>query len=328
MEFRILGPLVVHGDDRPAVRAWRRTRAVVARRVDPAERTRSCREIASSRICGERARRGPPAKALQGYVSQLRKTLHCRGSGGDVILTHAPGYVLRIDPQALDSFRFERLLGDGRRARVAGASEEAAATLREALGLWRGPPLAEFAIRGVRPAGDRPPRRAAPDMPRGADRGRARARFRHRACRELEALVHDHPLRERFRGQLMLALYRSGRQAEALQQYQHARRALVEELGLDPGEELQRLERAILNHDPASTRRSRPRRRRRPQATQRAPARSVPVAPGRHERRCVPADSVAVVDLEARRCPRPPPCRPETGRRRRRTRLRMGGERG
>ena len=171
------------------------------------------------------------AKALQVYVSQLRKVLD-----DERVLTRAPGYLIRVDDDELDRARFELLAHDGR--------------AREALELWRGPPLAEFTYSDF------------------AQSEIARLEELHLSCveqridddlasgrhaevvGELEGLVAEHPLRERPREQLMLALYRSGRQAEALTAYRDAREALVEELGIDPGRSLRELEQAILRQDP------------------------------------------------------------------------------
>jgi DNA-binding SARP family transcriptional activator/tetratricopeptide (TPR) repeat protein len=171
-------------------------------------------------------------KALQIYVSQLRKLL-----GKERVQTQAPGYVLRVEPDELDVVRFQRLQAEGR--------------LHEALALWRGPPLAEFAY----------DRFAQSEIARLEELRlvcleerieRDLARGRHAALvGELEALSNEHPLRERLLGQLLLALYRSGRQAEALDKYQTSRRVLVEELGIEPGQLLRDLHQQILRQDAA-----------------------------------------------------------------------------
>jgi DNA-binding SARP family transcriptional activator len=179
-------------------------------------------------------------------VSQLRKSLD---GGGAALVTRPPGYVLRLEPDELDALRFERLLADGRGALAAGRSESAAATLRDALALWRGPALADVAYEPW----------AQAEIARLEERRRAALEERIEAdlavgrhaelVGELEALVGVEPLRERLRGQLMLALYRSGRQADALAAYREGREALVGELGIEPGRALQELERAILRQD-------------------------------------------------------------------------------
>jgi YVTN family beta-propeller protein len=196
-------------------------------------------------LWGER----PPAtaaKSIQIYVSQLRKAL-----GSDVLVTRPTGYALELDSHLLDLQRFQRLVDDGKAALAAGRPADAAAKLREALSLWRGAPLADFSYEPFAQAEiarledlhlDALEERIDADLALG----------RHGDLTgELEAMVAKHPLRERLRGQLMLALYRSGRQAEALAVYQETRRLLVDDLGLEPSRELQELEQAILRHDDA-----------------------------------------------------------------------------
>jgi len=184
-------------------------------------------------------------KALQGYVSQLRKAL-----GADRLLTKPPGYSLRVEEGELDLDRFERLAREGRELLGAGDSKAAAKRLAEALELWRGTPFAEFESEPfARDAGARleDARLAALEERIEADL----ALGRHaRLIPELEELVAREPLRERPRAQLMLALYRSGRQADALELYRRTRETLSEELGIEPSLELQELERRMLQHDP------------------------------------------------------------------------------
>ena len=175
-------------------------------------------------------------------VSRLRKKL-----GDGRLATQAPGYVLRVEPAELDLARFEQLVDEARRATPATAAEK----LRQALALCRGPPLADLAYEPFAQteiARLEELRLAALDQRIDADL----AAGRHaELVGELEALVVQHPLRERLRCQLMLALYRSARQAEALDVYRAARRELSEDLGLEPSEELKQLEQAILRQDPA-----------------------------------------------------------------------------
>jgi predicted ATPase/DNA-binding SARP family transcriptional activator len=187
----------------------------------------------------------PPAsgvRLVQVYVSQLRKVL-----GEGVILTRPPGYVLEASPDSLDLQRFEGLVAQARGAEPA----DAAATLQKALALWRGPPLADVAYDSfaqIEIARLQELRLSALEARIEADLRLGR----HAALvGELEALVREHPDRERLCGQLMLALYRSGRQAAALETYQQARRVLVEELAIEPGRELRELEKAILQQDPS-----------------------------------------------------------------------------
>ncbi len=191
--------------------------------------------------------RPPPTavKAVQIQVSQLRKLL-----GEGVLQTRPTGYMLRLGESALDAQRFEDRLERGRRLLAEGAAEEAGSVLRDGLALWRGPPLADFRFETfARNEIGRLEelRLVALELRLEADLALGRAR---EIVGELEALVRDQPLRESLRGLLMLTLYRAGRQADALVVYQDARARLVEELGLDPSESLQRLEKAILIHDP------------------------------------------------------------------------------
>ena len=195
----------------------------------------------------------PPATAataLQGYVSQLRRMLDSGAEGGAALLvTRTPGYSLIAASEQVDVSCFEQLSANGRQALAAGENDRAAALLAEALGLWRGAPLADFSYEGWAQA---PIGRLA-ELRLSALEDRTEADLacgRHgEVVGELESLVAEHPLRERLRGQLMLALYRGGRQAEALEAYQSARRTLVEELAIEPGPELQTLNRQGLNQD-------------------------------------------------------------------------------
>ena len=193
----------------------------------------------------------PPtaAKAVNVYVSQMRKTL--ARNGVEAIATRPPGYVLTTDPEALDAARFERLAAAARERERAGEVEAAAALMGEALELWRGPALAGIELESE----------GRDDVAR-LDQLRLAAELdlvdykltlgeHEQLVPELERLAAQHPLDERIRGQLLLALYRSGRQAEALGAYRDARATLVNELGLEPSAPLQRLEQAILNHDPS-----------------------------------------------------------------------------
>jgi DNA-binding SARP family transcriptional activator len=185
------------------------------------------------------------AKAVQVFVGRLRKALPTVP-----LVTRGSAYMLDVDRSQIDRDRFEDRVGQAREAAAEGAPERASELLREALELWRGPALADV---------DEPFARAAravlEEQRLGALEDRIEADLalgRHRQLvHELEALVGEHPLRERVRAQLMLALYRSGRQAEALQAYADARRTLVDELGLEPSRELHRLQQHILAHDPS-----------------------------------------------------------------------------
>ena len=194
----------------------------------------------------------PPStatKALQGYVSHLRRLLDEAG-GGRALETQPPGYLLRVDDDRVDAFRFEALAARGWRE-LESAPATALATFEEALALWRGPALSEFAFAEFA----QPEIRRLEELRLETVEGRLEAILRlgrHGAVvAELGTLVEAHPLRERLRGQLMLSLYRAGRQAEALEVYREGRMLLSDQLGLEPGTDLQRLERAILEQDPS-----------------------------------------------------------------------------
>jgi DNA-binding SARP family transcriptional activator len=240
IEFRLLGPLEVIEHDRSLELGGAKPRSLLAILLLHANQV-----LSTDRLIDELWGASPPAtaaKSLQVMVSKLRKKL-----GESRLATHPPGYVLRVEPAALDLARFEQLVGEARQA----APESAARKLRQALALWRGPALADLAYEPFAQgeiARLEELRLAALDQRIDADL----ATRRHaELVGELEALVAEHPLHERLRCQLMLALYRSGRQADALDAYRAARRELTEELGLEPGEELKRLEQAILRQDPA-----------------------------------------------------------------------------
>jgi predicted ATPase len=190
---------------------------------------------------------------VQGYVSQLRKLLEPEGGPFRLLVTEAAGYALRLDPEQLDLQRFERLLAQGKEALAAGNARQAASLLREVLALFRGPPLADFTYEPW--AQSEIGRIEELRLTALEERIEAELAFgkHNELTAELETLVAEQPLRERLRGQLMLALYRAGRQAEALEAYQQARTALVEQLGIDPSPELQTLYKQILNQDEALT---------------------------------------------------------------------------
>jgi DNA-binding SARP family transcriptional activator len=244
MEFRILGPLEVRDESSEVSLVGRKPRAVLAmlllhpNEVVPADRL-------IDELWGE-ASPERAAAAVRVNVSRLRKSLP-----RDVVATRRPGYVVRVEPEELDLHRFERLVDEARSLLARGLAPDASERLREALSLWRGPPLAEFTYeRFAQTAIARLEeiRLAALELRIDAELALGR---HHELVAELEALVAEHPLRERLRGYLMTALYRSGRQAEALDAYQHARRALVDELGIEPSGALQELERAILRQHPS-----------------------------------------------------------------------------
>lgn len=205
--------------------------------------------LGADRIIDELWGSRPPAtaaKTVQVYISRLRKAL---GPDGGVT-TREHGYELQVAPEQLDAHRFERLLGEARAELAEGRAARAASTLEGALSLWRDAPLADLTF-------EAPAQRAIArleDLHVDALEllTDAELDLGHHAqlVERLERLVAAHPFRERFRAQLMLALYRCDRQADALQAYRAARATLAEELGIEPGERLRQLERAILTHDP------------------------------------------------------------------------------
>jgi DNA-binding SARP family transcriptional activator len=240
LEFRVLGPLEVVEDGRPVPLDRRRLRALLAFLLLHANEL-----VSSDRLIDEVWGPDPPKTAgasLQNYVSRLRKAI-----GAEAIVSQPSGYVLRVDPERLDLARFERLTAEARGAEP----HERAEKLRAALALWRGPALDDLAFEPF--ARDEVGRLEEARLAALEDRIDADLELGAAATvvTELEELVEGHPLRERFYAQLMRALYRAGRQADALATYQAARDVLGEELGLEPGEELRALQQAVLRQDPA-----------------------------------------------------------------------------
>jgi YVTN family beta-propeller protein len=253
VKFRLLGPVEVRSDGRELPLGGPKQRALLAMLLLDANKTVS-RDRLIDGLWGERP---PPTAAhtLDNYVSRLRKAL-----GGGRLARNPPGYALLVEPDELDLDLFERFFRDGRELQARGDANEAAATLRSALDLWRGAALADVLYEPF----------AATESPRLEERRLMALEQRIDAdlalgrddelVPELEALVREHPFRERLLYQLMLALYRSGRQAEALGALQTAKRRFAEELGLEPGPQLRDLERLILEQDPQLTASSRPKR--------------------------------------------------------------------
>jgi DNA-binding SARP family transcriptional activator len=247
VEFRILGALEVLDGDAEVALGSPKERALLAVLL-----LHACTVVSRERLIDELWGESPPptaAKALNVHVSQLRKTL--ARNGHETIATRPPGYTIEVEPDRLDAARFERLVATARERIAAGDIPAASDLLRDSLALWRGP-----ALDGVELEAD-----ARNEVARLEDLRLAAQMDRidcdlalglhEQLMTELEVLVVEHPLRERLRGQLMLALYRSGRQADALRAYREARETLVGELGIEPSLPLQRLEKAILNQDPS-----------------------------------------------------------------------------
>jgi DNA-binding SARP family transcriptional activator/tetratricopeptide (TPR) repeat protein len=255
LTFAILGPLEVRDGEHLIPLPRRKHRALLVVLL-----LRAGEVVSTDSLIDQLWGESPPRtakEALVNYVSLLRHAL-----GPDVVITRAPGYILDASPEQTDLARFERLTAE---SRAVASPAARAGRLREALALWRGPPFADIAyepfaaveiarLDELRLAATEDLIDAELELGRHID-----------LVPEIETLIREHPFDERLRGQLMLALYRGGRQAEALDAYQATRRVLDEELGLEPGPPLRELEQAILRHDAslhaASTPTSRPSRR-------------------------------------------------------------------
>ena len=242
MEFRILGPLEVWHEGRRIHIGGAKERAVLAFLL-----LHAGEPVSLDRLIDELWGESPPAtarKSLHVRVAALRRAI-----GNDVLLTRGDGYVIRLGRNQLDLHRFEQLLSDGSEELAGADASSALATLTEAIALWRGPALAEFLYESF----------AQPALARLEELHLHAIELRIEAqlelglhtdvIAELEELVAEHPLRERLRAQLMVALYRDGRQAEALDVYRRTRDGFVEDLGIEPGAALKRLQQAILRQD-------------------------------------------------------------------------------
>jgi DNA-binding SARP family transcriptional activator len=243
VEFRLLGPLEIVDEDQLVDVGRGRQRALVALLLVRANEVVPVDGLIEALWNGEE----PPSarQIVQNYVLRLRRAL-----GTQRVKTNSGGYALMARADEIDSRRAEALLATGREALRSDHLEEAERLFAQALQLWRGEPLAEFAYDDFAAREIARLRALRLDVIEEHCES-AMALGRHRELiADLEQLVAANPLRERLRGQLMLALYRAGRQSDALDTYRAGRSAMVDEKGLEPSEELQRLERAILNHDP------------------------------------------------------------------------------
>jgi YVTN family beta-propeller protein len=243
MEFGLLGPVDVRRDGSPVAVGGPKPRAVLAMLLLEANKVVS-RDRLIEGLWGERQ---PPTAehTLDDYISRLRKAL-----GSDRIERRAPGYVVCVEHDELDLTQFEVLVEQGREQLARGEAAGAAATLRNALSLWRGQALADLLNEPFASLeADRLEERRLSALEDRVDADLALGQH-SKLVAELEELARRHPYRERLASQLMLALYRSGRQAEALATFQSARQTLAKELGLEPGPELRELQRRILEHDP------------------------------------------------------------------------------
>jgi DNA-binding SARP family transcriptional activator/ABC-type transport system substrate-binding protein/streptogramin lyase len=245
MEFRLLGPLEALRDGHPVALGGSKPRALLALLLLSANEV-----VSRDRLIEALWPDQPPGSAehsLDVQISRLRKAL----LPDEPVLTRDRGYVLRIEPEQIDAHEFERFLEEGRRANAAGRPEAALGALGAALSLWHGPALGDLSYEEfARSEAER-----LDELRLVATEERVDAELalgsHHTLIPELQALSAKHPLRERLQGQLMLALYRSGRQAEALQVYSDTRLRLVAELGIEPGSALKALEQSMLQQDPA-----------------------------------------------------------------------------
>jgi DNA-binding SARP family transcriptional activator len=240
LQFSILGPFEARRDDRPLTLGGGRQRAVLAVLL-----LREGETVPAARLIDDLWGEDPPetaANTLQSYVSRLRREL-----GHETIVTAAGGYAARIDGDSFDLREFGRLVADAR----AGRSGEAVELLRRALALWRGAPLAEFSEQPwAGPAAARLEDLRLAALERCFELELELGRHTD-VLGEIDALVAEHPLREQARRLQLIALYRAGRQADALETYRRARALFVEELGIEPGPALREVEQAILRHDPS-----------------------------------------------------------------------------
>jgi WD40 repeat protein/DNA-binding SARP family transcriptional activator len=249
LEFRILGPLSVRVDGETVPVGGPKQRALLALLLLSANRVVS-RERLIEELFVEQSLTSAD-HALRNHVSRLRKVLSPAAGGEPRLVARSPGYLLRVEPGELDLERFERLVAAGRESLAAGDTVAAAEALCAAMDLWEGRPLADLELEPfARVEIERLEELRLAAVEERIDAELALGR-QLALVPELEALATEHPYRERFRAQLMLALYRSGRQAEGLAVYRQTRTLLRDELGLEPDVELQELERAILLQDPA-----------------------------------------------------------------------------
>jgi DNA-binding SARP family transcriptional activator len=244
VEFRLLGPLEVVQDGGSVALGGAKARAVLALLLLHANEVVT-RDRLIDAVWPDRPP-GTAAHSLDLQISRLRKAL----GSSEVLLTRSGGYLLQVDPGSIDAHQFEELLERGRHANASGQPKAALLVLQSALELWHGPALGDLAYEDfVRAGAERLDELRLVAIEENIDAELALGRH-DGVIAELESLTAKHPLRERLRGQQMVALYRSGRQAEALRVYAETRRQLVDELGIEPSTPLRDLEQAILRQDP------------------------------------------------------------------------------
>ncbi|MEU6981800.1 BTAD domain-containing putative transcriptional regulator [Streptomyces sp. NPDC046324] len=254
MEFRILGPLEVLMDGRPVSLGGAKQRATLGFLLLQMNRVVAVSELQDALWAFDEA---PPTarKVLQNAVWGLRGLFSASDPSHEAaaVVTQAPGYMLRVAPEQVDLHRFHRKVEQGRAHLAAGTTEQAADLLGDALALWRGPALADLVETGIAWPGLTALQSAKLDVMEDYFEAQLGCGRHHDVLADLTAIVADEPFRERSCGQFMLALYRCGRQVEALDAYSRLRTALAQDLGLEPSRELQSLQRAILTHDPSLT---------------------------------------------------------------------------
>jgi DNA-binding SARP family transcriptional activator len=247
LQFRVLGPVEVTDGGQSLPLGGPKQRALLADLILNAGRV-----VPTARLIDDLWGDAPPATAghtVEAYIARLRRVLR-DGSAPGVLLTRPPGYVLDVDPGQVDAVRFEQLAQDAVAAANRDDHEQASALLRAALALWRGQALADIAETPfARDAATRLNDQHLLALERRIDSDLKLGRAQD-LVPELEALTASHPYHEPFHRQLMLALYQSGRQSEALAAFRRARGRLASELGIEPGPDLRRTEQAILRQDP------------------------------------------------------------------------------
>lgn len=251
MRFRMLGPLAAFDGDRPVVLGGAKQRATLGFLLLHVNRVVATSQLLKALWAVDDAPTSA-RKILQNAVWGLRGVLSSNGSAAasGALLTQAPGYMLRIDPERVDLYIFQRLMKEGRAQLAAGSPETATLVLRDALVLWRGPVLADLVETGIDWPELTSVRNARLDAMEDYFEAELTCGRHHEVLGELEMMLDTEALRERSCGQLMLALYRCGRQTDALSVYGRVRSVLVDKLGLEPGRELQELQHSILTHDP------------------------------------------------------------------------------
>ncbi|MER6349034.1 BTAD domain-containing putative transcriptional regulator [Streptomyces sp. NPDC001595] len=280
MEFRLLGPLEVGSTAGPVRLGGTRQRAALAYLLLHANQVVSARQLTAALWPADQVP-GTARKILQNAVWRLRRSLTVPDDEPDTaqLLTRAPGYMVRVPAERVDLLRFQRLAAQGRAALSAGDAERARGALRESLALWRGPALADLAEVGLEWPELLALEQKRLDVMEDCFEVELQCGEHQSILRDLDGFVRAEPLRERAAQQLMLALYRCGRQADALGVYTRIHAALVEGLGLEPGRGIQQLQRSILAQDPQLDLLARPR------TDRPLPPATTPAVPGRADGR-------------------------------------------